>query len=120
MNWARPKSLMGLMLLGLLLIAVPLLVAVFTAALQIRALADTGQKIVVEGVTRSPGRWLVEKGSYERFLQRIAESRRGLTAGGPPPPPIPAPTAAAARRHARVEAELDRVLGVQPMAAASA
>ena len=39
------------MLLGLALIAVPLLVAVLTAALQIRQLADTGQKIVVEGVT---------------------------------------------------------------------
>jgi len=39
------------MLLGLALIAVPLLVAVLTAALQIRALADTGQKIVIEGVT---------------------------------------------------------------------
>jgi two-component system, NtrC family, sensor histidine kinase GlrK len=39
------------MLLGLVLIAVPLLVAVSTAWLQIRALADTGQKIVVEGVT---------------------------------------------------------------------
>ena len=39
------------MLLGLALIAVPLLVAILTAALQIRALADTGQKIVVEGVT---------------------------------------------------------------------
>src|SRR6201988_4552546 len=51
MQWARPKSLSGLMLLGLALIAVPLLVAVLTAALQIRALADTGQKIVVEGVT---------------------------------------------------------------------
>src|SRR6201998_4018856 len=51
MNWARPKSLSGLMLLGLALIAGPLLVAVFTAALQIRALADTGQKIVLEGVT---------------------------------------------------------------------
>src|SRR5689334_7485314 len=51
MQWARPKSLSGLMLLGLLLIAVPLLIAILTAALQIRALADTGQKIVVEGVT---------------------------------------------------------------------
>src|SRR5260370_21561268 len=51
MHWARPKSLSGLMLLGLALIAVPLLIAVLTAALQIRALADTGQKIVVEGVT---------------------------------------------------------------------
>src|SRR6202047_3732951 len=49
MHWARPKSLSGLMLLGLALIAVPLLVAVVTAALQIRALADTGQKIGVEG-----------------------------------------------------------------------
>ena len=39
------------MLLGLALIAVPLLVAILTAALQIRQLADTGQKIVVEGVT---------------------------------------------------------------------
>ena len=39
------------MLLGLALIAVPLLVAILTAALQIRALADTGQAIVVEGVT---------------------------------------------------------------------
>ncbi len=51
MQWARPKSLSGLMLLGLALIAVPLLVAILTAALQIRELADTGQKIVVEGVT---------------------------------------------------------------------
>jgi two-component system sensor histidine kinase GlrK len=51
MQWARPKSLSGLMLLGLALIAVPLLIAILTAALQIRALADTGQKIVVEGVT---------------------------------------------------------------------
>ncbi|HZO23477.1 MAG TPA: hypothetical protein VFB37_13320, partial [Steroidobacteraceae bacterium] len=51
MQWARPKSLSGLMVLGLVLIAVPLLVAIFTAALQIRELADTGQKIVIEGVT---------------------------------------------------------------------
>src|SRR5262249_39682158 len=50
-NWARPKSLSGLMLLGLALIAVPLLVAVLTAALQIRALAGTGQKNVLQGGT---------------------------------------------------------------------
>src|SRR5271154_6732909 len=50
MQWARPKSLSGLMLVGLALIAVPLLAAVLNAALQIRSLADTGQKIVVEGV----------------------------------------------------------------------
>jgi two-component system sensor histidine kinase GlrK len=62
MNFARPKSLSGLMLLGLALIAVPLLVAVLTAALQIRALADTGQKIVLEGVTAA-------RASQELFSQ---------------------------------------------------
>src|SRR6201987_4621852 len=51
MRWARPKSLSGLMLFGLALIAVPLLAAVLTAVLQIRDLSDTGQKIVIQGVT---------------------------------------------------------------------
>jgi two-component system sensor histidine kinase GlrK len=39
------------MLFGLAVIAVPLLVAVLTAVLQIRDLSDTGQKIVIQGVT---------------------------------------------------------------------
>ena len=39
------------MLFGLALMAVPLLAAVLTAVLQIRDLSDTGQKIVVQGVT---------------------------------------------------------------------
>src|SRR6516165_3249398 len=51
MRWARPKSLSGLMLFGLALMAVPLLAAVLYAVLQIRDLADTGQKIVIQGVT---------------------------------------------------------------------
>src|SRR5215475_12754334 len=51
MRWARPKSVSGLMLVGLALIAVPLLVAILTAVLQIRDLAETGQKIVIQGVT---------------------------------------------------------------------
>src|SRR6204780_3164945 len=51
MRWGRPKSLSGLMLVGLALMAVPLLVAILTAVLQIRDLADTGQKIVIQGVT---------------------------------------------------------------------
>jgi two-component system sensor histidine kinase GlrK len=51
MQWGRPKSLSGLMLVGLALIAVPLLIAILTAVLQIRDLADTGQKIVIQGVT---------------------------------------------------------------------
>ena len=51
MQWVRPKSLSGLMLFGLLLLALPLLVAIITAALQIRTLATKGQQIVIEGVT---------------------------------------------------------------------
>jgi two-component system sensor histidine kinase GlrK len=51
MQWLRPKSLSGLMLFGLMLIALPLLVAIITAALQIRTLATAGQRIVIEGVT---------------------------------------------------------------------
>jgi two-component system sensor histidine kinase GlrK len=39
------------MLTGLVLIAVPLLAAILTALLQMRDLATTGQKIIVEGVT---------------------------------------------------------------------
>src|SRR5262245_16604056 len=50
MRWARPKSLSGLMLLGLALIAVPLVIALVDAGLQIRVLASTGQKLVGEGV----------------------------------------------------------------------
>jgi two-component system sensor histidine kinase GlrK len=55
MQWGRPKSLSGLMLVGLALIAVPLLAAILTAVLQIRELADTGQKIVIQGVTAARG-----------------------------------------------------------------
>ena len=36
MQWVRPKSLSGLMLFGLGLLALPLLVAIITAALAIR------------------------------------------------------------------------------------
>ncbi len=47
----RPKSLSGLMLLGLALLALPLLVAIVTAALQFRTLSSRGQRIVLQGVT---------------------------------------------------------------------
>jgi two-component system sensor histidine kinase GlrK len=39
------------MLVGLGLMAVPLIAAILTALLQMRVLADTGQRIIVEGVT---------------------------------------------------------------------
>ena len=50
MRWARPKSLSGLMLLGLALIAGPLLVAVVDAVIQIRSLTRTSQDLVLDGV----------------------------------------------------------------------
>jgi two-component system sensor histidine kinase GlrK len=50
MRWARPKSLSGLMLLGLALIAGPLLVAVVDAAIQIRSQARASQDLVQDGV----------------------------------------------------------------------
>ncbi|MEZ5499041.1 MAG: ATP-binding protein [Steroidobacteraceae bacterium] len=50
MRWARPKSLYGLMMFGLLLIAVPLLFAVVNAAIQMRRLAASSQQLVVKGV----------------------------------------------------------------------
>lgn len=68
MRWARPKSLSGLMLLGLFLIAVPLVVALFDAGLQIRVLASTGQKLVTEGVGAA-------RASQEMF-SKIAELER--------------------------------------------
>lgn len=51
MRWLRPKSLSSLMLLGLAVIAVPLLAAILNAALQMRRLADTSRELVVEGVS---------------------------------------------------------------------
>jgi two-component system sensor histidine kinase GlrK len=56
------------MLLGLALFAVPLLFAIVNAGLQMRALADTGQKLVVEGVTaaRASQDLFAQIGSLER------------------------------------------------------
>jgi two-component system sensor histidine kinase GlrK len=50
MRLPRLKSLSGLMLLGLALIAGPLLVAVIDAAIQLRSLAKSSQELVMEGV----------------------------------------------------------------------
>ena len=50
MRFFWPKSLSGLMLLGVAVIAVPLLVAIFNAALQIQQLADSSRTIATEGI----------------------------------------------------------------------
>jgi len=47
---SKPRSLNGLMLLGLCLVALPLLIAVVNAAIQIRSLAAQSETLVVQGV----------------------------------------------------------------------
>ena len=74
MQWARPKSLSGLMLLGLALIAFPLLLAIVNAGLQIRKLADTSQRIVAEGVAAA-------RASQELTSQIVSLERMALLNG---------------------------------------
>ncbi len=50
MRFTKPRSLSGLMLLGMSLVAVPLLFAVINAAFQIRRLASQSGALVVQGV----------------------------------------------------------------------
>ncbi|RYZ65888.1 MAG: hypothetical protein EOP08_06010, partial [Proteobacteria bacterium] len=50
MQFARPRSLSGLLLIGLFIIALPLLAALLTAAVQMRRLAENSERLVDEGV----------------------------------------------------------------------
>jgi two-component system sensor histidine kinase GlrK len=68
MRWVRPKSLSSLMLLGLVLAAVPLAIAVVDASIQMRELATSSQQLVLRGVeaTRSTQALLTGIASLER------------------------------------------------------
>jgi two-component system sensor histidine kinase GlrK len=68
MRWVRPKSLSSLMLLGLVLAAVPLAIAVVDASIQMRQLASASQQLVLRGVeaTRSSQALLTGIASLER------------------------------------------------------
>src|ERR1700744_2516190 len=50
MRFFWPKSLSGLMLLGVVVIPVPLLVAISNAALQIQQLADSSRTVASQGI----------------------------------------------------------------------
>ena len=50
MNLLRPRSLSALVLLGLAIIAVPLVAALVTAGVQMRRLSETSERIVADGV----------------------------------------------------------------------
>ncbi|MGH8217314.1 MAG: ATP-binding protein [Steroidobacteraceae bacterium] len=71
MQWFRPKSLSSLMLLGLMVVAVPLVIAIVNAALQMRRLADTSRELVIEGVStaRSTQDLKSQIDSLDRYAQ---------------------------------------------------
>jgi two-component system, NtrC family, sensor histidine kinase GlrK len=50
MRWLLPKSLNGFLLLGLVVLAGPLLFAILTATVQMRRLASTSQRLVADSV----------------------------------------------------------------------
>src|SRR5580704_15497112 len=50
MGWLLPKSLNGFLLLGLGILAGPLLLAILHAAVQMRRLSDTSQQLVIDSV----------------------------------------------------------------------
>ena len=68
MRWLRPKSLSGLMLLGVGLLALLLLIAIVTAAVEFSTLSATGQSLVNESVNtaRESQRLFSETDSLQR------------------------------------------------------
>src|SRR5580698_6355506 len=68
MRFPRPKSLSGLMLIGLTIVAAPLLFAIVNAAVQMNRLSTRSEQLVVHGVrvTRNNQRMFEEIGALER------------------------------------------------------
>src|SRR5580658_663011 len=80
MPWLLPKSLNGLLLLGLGILAGPLLLAIVHAALQMRHLSDSSQRLVADSVqtTRQSQDMFTQIGSVERsarLYQVLGESQ---------------------------------------------
>ena len=69
MNFPRPRSLSGLVLLGLAIIALPLVAGLVTAGLQMRRLAETSERIVTEGV-------IATRLTQELFAQSVPLERQ--------------------------------------------
>jgi len=69
MNLLRPRSLSALVLLGLAIIALPLIAALVTAGLQMRQLTETSEKIVANGVVAA-------RLTQELFAQTVSLERQ--------------------------------------------
>lgn len=68
MPFARPRSLSALLLVGLAIIALPLIAALLTAAVQMRRLSENSERLVVEGVQAT-------RLSQELFAQIVSLER---------------------------------------------
>src|SRR5205085_3187838 len=68
MNLLRPRSLSALVLLGLAIIAVPLVAALVTAGVQMRRMSETSERIIADGVvaTRLTRDLFAQSSSLER------------------------------------------------------
>ena len=75
MVFPRPRSLNGRLLLVLAIIAAPLLAALVTAAVQLRGLSETSERLVYEGVqaTRLTQDLFAQTASLERSLRLYRE-----------------------------------------------
>ncbi|MET0292253.1 MAG: hypothetical protein ABW136_07775, partial [Steroidobacteraceae bacterium] len=84
MSLARPRSLSALLLVGLAIIALPLIAALLTAAYQMRKLSENSEALVVEGVqaTRLTQDLFAQIVSLERTvrLYQVLEEDRLLQA----------------------------------------
>jgi two-component system sensor histidine kinase GlrK len=90
MNLLRPRSLSALVLLGLAIIALPLVGALVTAGVQMRRLSETSERIIADGVvaTRLTRDLFASTSSLERQMnvyralldQRLLESYATLDA----------------------------------------
>jgi two-component system, NtrC family, sensor histidine kinase GlrK len=71
MNLLRPRSLSALVLLGLAIIALPLIAALVTAGLQMRQLSETSERIIADGVqaTRLTQDLFAQTASVERQMR---------------------------------------------------
>ena len=69
MAFPRPRSLNTRLLLGLAIIAAPLLAALVTAAVQLRRLSESSERLVTEGVqaTRLTQDLFAQSASLERW-----------------------------------------------------
>jgi two-component system sensor histidine kinase GlrK len=71
MTFLRPRSLSGLVLLGLAIVALPLVAGLVTAGVQMRRLAESSERIVAEGVsgTRLTQALFAQSAQLERQLR---------------------------------------------------